>query len=55
VLRIKPACRQAGSVVADSLVLRNRQHLIAAKRYQLCYDDRANIKRQKIKYDNRTF
>jgi len=40
---IKPACRQAGEalcpalrdfVVADSLVLRNRQLLVAAKRWQ---------------------
>ena len=33
-------------VVADSLVLRNRQLLVAANRYRQGYDDSATIKRQ---------
>ena len=31
-------CFELSSVVADSLVLRNRQLLVAAKRYMLCLD-----------------
>jgi hypothetical protein len=37
-------CFVSSSVVADSFVLRNRQLLVAAKRYQQGYDDRANLK-----------
>jgi len=31
-------CFVSSSVVADSLVLRNRQLLVAAKRYRQCYE-----------------
>ncbi len=37
-------CFVSSSVVADSFVLRNRQLLVAAKRYLQPYDDTANIK-----------
>jgi len=37
-------CFVSSSVVADSFVLRNRQLLVAAKRYRKPYDDSANIK-----------
>jgi len=33
-------CFVLSFVVADSLVLRNRQLLVAAKRYAQCYEDR---------------
>jgi hypothetical protein len=36
----------SSSVVADSFVLRNRQLLVAAKRYKQPYDDSANNKQQ---------
>jgi len=39
-------CFVSSFVVADSLMLRNRQLLVAAKRYRSCYGDSANIKRQ---------
>jgi len=39
-------CLVSSSVLADSFVLRNRQLLVAAKRYRLFYDDSANIKLQ---------
>ena len=39
-------CFVSSSVVADSLVLRNRQLLVAAKRYRSFYGDSANIIRQ---------
>jgi hypothetical protein len=45
-------CFVSSSVLADSLVLRNRQLLVAAKRYRKPYDDIANIKRTDMK---RTF
>ena len=35
-------CFVSSSVVADSFVLRNRQLLVAANRYRICYDDIAN-------------
>ncbi|HVA97493.1 MAG TPA: hypothetical protein VNG53_01250 [Bacteroidia bacterium] len=37
-------CFVSSSVVADSLRLRNRQPLVAAKRYAQCYDDSATNK-----------
>ena len=45
-------CFVSSSVVADSLVLRNRQLLKPAKRYRKPYDDSANIKRTDMR---RTF
>jgi len=37
-------CFVSSFVVADSFVLRNRQLLVAANRYQQPYEDSANIK-----------
>jgi len=39
----KDLCSVSSFVVADSLVLRNRQLLLAAKRYAQCYDDSEQI------------
>jgi len=38
-------CFVSSFVVAESFVLRNRQLLVAAKRYASCYCDSANLKR----------
>jgi len=36
-------CFVSSFVVADSLVLRNRQLLVAANRYAQCYDDNQDL------------
>jgi len=37
-------CFVSSLVLADSLVLRNRQLLVAANRYRICLEDTANLK-----------
>jgi hypothetical protein len=39
-------CSVSSLLVADSFVLRNRQLLVAAKRYRQPYDDTVNINEQ---------